>query len=82
MSNTQRNIPNSFSQFSKDLDPAFIEQALNDSGTMTIRKRKLPASLGIWLINAMGLLRDRSIREVVLQLGLLFNPIKGKQSSS
>jgi hypothetical protein len=61
----------SFEIFSETLDPEWIQQALTATGTATIRRRKLPAEYVIWLVIGMGLLRDRSIREVVRHLDLV-----------
>lgn len=61
----------SFEIFSETLDPAWIQQALTATGTATVRRRKLPAEYVVWLVIGMGLLRDRSIREVVRHLDLV-----------
>jgi len=60
----------SFEIFSETLDPEWIQQALTATGTATVRRRKLPAEYVVWLVIGMGLLRDRSIREVVRHLDL------------
>lgn len=61
----------SFDIFSDTLDAAWITAALTATGPATIRRRKLPAEYVVWLIIGMGLLRDRSIREVVRHLDLV-----------
>jgi hypothetical protein len=61
----------SFELFSETLDTEWIAQALRATGTATIRRRKLPAEYVVWLVIGMGLLRDRSIREVVRHLDLV-----------
>jgi hypothetical protein len=61
----------SFEIFSDTLDPAWIAQALEATGTATVRRRKLPAERAVWLVIGMGLLRDRSIEEVVRHLNLV-----------
>jgi hypothetical protein len=61
----------SFELFSETLEPEWITQALTATGTATIRRRKLPAEYVVWLVIGMGLLRDRSIREVVRHLDLV-----------
>jgi hypothetical protein len=66
----------SFDLFSETLDAAWIAQALQATGTATIRRRKLPAEYVVWLVIGMGLLRDRSIREVVRHLDLVL-PTRG-----
>ncbi|HLK11715.1 MAG TPA: transposase domain-containing protein [Candidatus Binatia bacterium] len=61
----------SFERFSETLDAEWIAQALTATGTATIRRRKLPAEYLVWIVIGMGLLRDRSIREVVRHLDLV-----------
>jgi hypothetical protein len=61
----------SFEIFSETLDPEWVHKALTATGTATIRRRKLPAEYVVWLVIGMGLLRDRSIREVVRHLDLV-----------
>src|SRR5215510_16028183 len=61
----------SFELFSGTLDAAWIAQALTATGSATIRRRKLPAEYVVWLVIGMGLLRDRSIQEVVRHLDLV-----------
>ena len=61
----------SFELFSETLDAEWIAQALQATGTATIRRRKLPAEYVVRLVIGMGLLRDRSIREVVRHLDLV-----------
>ena len=69
----------SFELFSETLDAEWIAQALQATGTATIRRRKLPAEYVVWLVIGMGLLRDRSIREVVRHLDLVL-PTRGGRS--
>ena len=61
----------SFELFSETLDAEWIAQALTATGTATIRRRKLPAERVVWIVIGMGLLRDRSIQEVVRHLDLV-----------
>jgi len=61
----------SFEVFGETLDREWIAQALQATGTATVRRRKLPAEYVVWLVIGMGLLRDRSIREVVRHLDLV-----------
>ena len=60
----------SFEKFRQHLDPAWIEMALDDSGTWTLRNRRLPAAQVVWLTIGMGLFRDRPIEELVDKLEL------------
>jgi hypothetical protein len=57
--------------FAQTLDPQWIDQALRATGTASVRRRKLPAEYVVWLVIGMGLLRDRSIEEVVRHLNLV-----------
>jgi len=68
---SEQNVANSFELFSRTLDIEWIKQALQASGTATIRRRKLPAEFATWMVIGMALLRDRSIDEVVDHLKLV-----------
>lgn len=70
----------SFEVFRQHLDPAWIEAALKTTGTLSLRRRRLPADAAVWTVIGMALLRDRSIQEVVTHLGLAL-PVKDKPSS-
>jgi hypothetical protein len=73
----------SFALFAQTLDGRWIDQALQATGTATVRRRKLPAEHVVWIVIGMGLLRDRSIEEVVRHLGLVLpgvDPPTGRQS--
>ena len=61
----------SFSLFAETLDPQWIAAALAATGAASVRRRKLPAEYVVWLVIGMGLLRDRSIAEVVRHLHLV-----------
>jgi hypothetical protein len=60
-----------FGRFRASIDPALIDQALEWTGTATIRKRRLPASQVVWLVIGMALLRNRPIRDVLDRLDLV-----------
>jgi hypothetical protein len=72
----------SFELFSETLDAEWIAQALAATGTATLRRRKLPAEYVVWLVIGMGLLRDRSIREVVRHLDLVLPTRAGRGTVS
>ena len=61
----------SFALFAQTLDSEWIERALRATDKASVRRRKLPADYVIWLVIGMGLLRDRSIEEVVRHLDLV-----------
>lgn len=54
-----------FSKFAQDLPADWLNEALNATGTATMRRRRLPAEQVVWLVIGMGLMRDRPITEVV-----------------
>lgn len=53
--------PDRFADIRRHLDPAWIERALEATGTATLRKRRLPAEQVVWLVIGMALYRDRPI---------------------
>jgi hypothetical protein len=58
------------------LDPEWIEQALAETGTASIRRRKLPADQVVWLVLGMCLFADRSIVDMVDHLKLVLPGVK------
>ncbi len=54
----------------RHLHPDWIEEALSWSGTVTLRRRRLPAEQVVWMVIGMGLMRDLSIEQVVDKLEL------------
>lgn len=63
--------PGGIARFAASLDPTWIEEALQATGTASIRRRKLPAEQAIWLVLGMGIFADRSIRDLVDHLRLV-----------
>jgi hypothetical protein len=63
--------PERFADIRRHLDPAWIEQALEATGTATLRKRRLPAEQVVWLVIGMALYRDRPIHDLVARLDLV-----------
>jgi hypothetical protein len=59
------------------LQSEWIEEALAASGTVTLRRRRLPAEQVIWMVIGMGLIRGLSIEEVVDKLELALPDKKG-----
>ncbi len=57
-------------KMTRHLDPAWIEEALALSGTVSLRRRRLPAEQVVWLVVGMGLMRDLPIEQVVDRLEL------------
>ncbi len=60
----------SFEKLIEQLDERWIDDALELTGTATVRRRRLPAEQVLWLVLGMALYRDLSIPEVVDKLGL------------
>jgi hypothetical protein len=71
-------VPSDFSRFRQHIDPAWIEEALEATGTVSVRRRRLPAEQAIWLVVGMALLRNESIERVVTMLGLALPAGKGQ----
>ena len=65
-------LPGSVDEFAKGLEPEWIEEALAFSGTATVRRRRLPGDVVLWLVLGMALLRNQSINRVadLLRLAL------------
>ncbi|PHM61673.1 Mobile element protein [Xenorhabdus ishibashii] len=62
--------PESLSTFQQSIPLEWVEQSLESTQKFSIRRRKLPAELVVWLVVTMGFFRDRSISEVVTKLDL------------
>src|SRR3954470_22066594 len=63
-------LPEEPRRFQHHIDPVWIEEALEATGTATVRRRRLPADQVVWLVLGMGLLRDDAIERVVDSLDL------------
>lgn len=70
--------PESVNVFQKSLPLEWIETVLKTTNTASVRRRKLPAELVVWLIVGMGLYRDRSINDVVNKLDLVLTSELGE----
>jgi hypothetical protein len=69
--------PAEFDIFRNHIDPAWVEEALLATGKATVRRRRLPAELVLWLVVGMALMRNESIPRVALLLGLELPTAKG-----
>lgn len=78
----EEDIPTCFARFGQVLDAQWIDAALAETGTASIRRRKIPAQLVVWLVIGMALFRDRSIHEVVTHLGLVLPTQKNQQPAA
>jgi hypothetical protein len=66
--------PHEFERFSSLIDPVWIEEALRQTGTVSLRRRRLPAERMIWLVIGLALFRDEPIWHIVQQLDLADGP--------
>ena len=60
-----------FRKFQKSIEREWIVQALEETHTATVRKRRLPAEQVVWLVLGMALFRDLAIDAVVRSLDLV-----------
>ena len=67
----------SFDDFRRHIDPDWIRDALEATGTATLRRRRLPAEQVVWLVLGMALFRDRSITQVADSLDLALPAQRG-----
>lgn len=63
------------SRFSNSVEQAWVEQALQATGTATVRRRKVVASDAVWMVLGMCLMTDRSIAQVLSQLQLVMRGV-------
>ena len=49
-------VPAQFDDLRHSVDPAWVLQALEDTGTVSMRKRRLPAEQMVWLVIGMALI--------------------------
>jgi hypothetical protein len=66
-----------FDRMQASIDPEWIEEALEATGTATLRRRRLPAEQVIWLVLGMALYRNRPIDEIVAKLDLALSGRRG-----
>ncbi len=60
-----------FERLKASINPQWIEEALEATGTATLRKRRLPAEQVLWLVLGMALYRFRPIDDLVRSLDLI-----------
>jgi len=63
-------VPAAAKRFGSAINAEWVDEALRHTGTMSVRRRRLPARLVVWLVIAMALFRDCAIRTVAMHLGL------------
>ena len=62
--------PDDLSVFQRELPIEWVKQALDETNCASLRRRKLPAELVVWLTVGIGLYRNRPITEVLSKLDL------------
>lgn len=60
--------------FNKHIPLAWVEEAVQQTGRVSLRKRRLPAEQAVWY----GLQRNRSIQDVCDKLELAFPDVEGE----
>jgi hypothetical protein len=66
--------PQEFDRFASLIDPTWIDEALRQTGTVSVRRRRLPAERMIWLVIGLALFRNEPIWHIVQQLDLADGP--------
>jgi hypothetical protein len=59
--------PHEFERFASLIDPASIDEALRQTGTVSLRWRRLPAERMVWLVIGLALFRNEPIWHIVQQ---------------
>lgn len=63
--------PERFSSLADVLSPELLAQCLENSGTVTVRRRRLPMEMVIWSVVGMALFRHIPMSQIVNQLDIL-----------
>ena len=66
--------PHEFGRFASLIDPDWIDEALQQTGTVSLRRRRLPAERMVWLVIGLALFRNEPIWHIVQQLDLADGP--------
>jgi len=69
-------------RFRSSVDPEWVEEALEVTGTATVRRRRLPAEQVVWLVLGMGIYRNKPITEIVAELDLALPGRRGPRAAS
>ena len=59
------------------LDPELISRCLAESGTVTLRKRRLPLEMMVWCIVGMALERKEPLHQIVNRLDIMLPGVDG-----
>ena len=60
-----------FDDVRKHVDPQWVREALEATGTATVRRRRLPADQVVWLVIGMAMFRKWPIHDLVGRLNLV-----------
>ena len=60
--------PHEFERFASLIDPAWTDEALQQTGTVSLRRRRLPAERMVWLVIGLALFRNEPIWHKQLDL--------------
>jgi putative transposase len=63
--------PEQFSSLAEVLSPELIAQCLQETGTVTLRRRRLPMEMMIWSLVGMALFRHIPMGQIVNHLDIL-----------
>ena len=66
--------PHEFERFASLIDPTWIDEALRQTNTVSLRRRRLPAERMVWLVIGLALFRNEPIWHIVQQLDLADGP--------
>lgn len=66
--------PQEFERFASLINPDWIDEALRQTGTVSMRRRRLPAERMVWLVIGLALFRNEPIWHIVQQLDLADGP--------
>lgn len=57
--------PDDFGKLSDLLATELVEQCLEDTGVVTLRKRRLPMDFMVWAVVGMALFHDMSMHQLI-----------------
>lgn len=60
-----------FEDVRRHVDPQWVREALEATGTATVRRRRLPAEQVVWLVIGMAMFRKWPIHDLVGRLNLV-----------
>lgn len=74
--------PEQFRDIRRHVDPAWVQTALDATGTASVRKRRLPAEQVVWLVIGMAMFRKYPIHDLVGKLDLVLPSTGGAVAPS